>query len=43
MGTETQFNTDKIVILTPIYSFKLHSHFLDSLHPREGLFQKRIL
>lgn len=43
MGTETQFNAGKTVILTPIYSFKLQSHFLDSLHPKEGLFQKSIL
>lgn len=43
MGTETQFNTDKIVILTPIYSFKLQSHFLDSFYPREGSLPKEYL
>lgn len=42
LGTETQFNIDKIVILTHIYSFKLQSHFLGSLHPRECLFKKSI-
>lgn len=42
-GRDTQFNTDKRGISTLIYSFKLQSHFLDSLHPREGLFQKSVL